>query len=70
MKIEKVKKATIKDLTLIIDDLKNIQFEEQLSYKFNTNDLQNTQFVEDFLSKIKRLSAPICICKQAPGMKM
>ena len=54
MEIEKVKNATIKDLTSIIDDMKNIQLEEQLSYKFNTNDLQNAQFVENFLSEIEK----------------
>jgi hypothetical protein len=54
MEIEKVKNATIKDLTSIIDDLKHIQFEEQLSYQFNTNDLQSPQFVDDFLSEIKK----------------
>ncbi len=46
MEIERVKKATINDLVLIIDDIKNIRFEEKLSYKFNTKDLQNDQFVE------------------------
>jgi len=54
MEIEKVRNATIKDLTSIIDDMKNIQLEEQLSYKFNTNDLQNAQFVENFLSEIEK----------------
>jgi len=53
MEIEKVKKSTIKDLVSIIDDLKNIRFEEKLSYKFNTKNLQNDQYVEDFLNKIK-----------------
>jgi len=54
MEIEKVKKATINDLASIIDDMKNIRFEEQLSYKFNTNDLQNARFVENFLNDIKK----------------
>lgn len=54
MEIEKVKKATIKDLTSIIDDIKNIQFEEKLSYKFNTKSLQNVQYVENFLNNIKK----------------
>ena len=54
MEIERVKIATINDLTLIIDELKNIRLEEQLSYKFNTNDLQSAQFVEDFLSEIRK----------------
>jgi hypothetical protein len=54
MEIERVKIDTIKNLTSIIDDLKNIQFEEQLSYKFNTNNLQKTNFIDDFLSEIKK----------------
>jgi len=54
MEIEKVKKATIKDLVSIIDGIKNIQFEEKLSYKFNTKELQDVQYVEDFLNKIKK----------------
>lgn len=54
MEIEKVKKATITDLVSIIDDIKNIRFEEKLSYKFNTKDLQNVQFVENFLNNIKK----------------
>ena len=54
MEIEKVKKATIADLVLIISDIKNIRFEEKLSYKFNTKDLQNVQFVENFLNNIKK----------------
>ncbi|MFH1991718.1 MAG: GIY-YIG nuclease family protein [Pseudomonadota bacterium] len=54
MEIEKVKKATINDLVSTIDDIKNIRFEEKLSYKFNTNDLQNVQFVEKFLNNIKK----------------
>ena len=54
MEIEKVKKATINDLVSIIDDIKNIRFEEKLSYKFNTKDLQNVQFVENLLNKIKK----------------
>ena len=54
MKIEKVKKATIADFVSIIEELKNIRFEEKLSYKFNTKDLQNDQFVENFLNKIKK----------------
>ncbi len=54
MEIERVKKATINDLVLIIDDIKNIRFEEKLSYKFNTKDLQNDQFVENFLNNIKK----------------
>lgn len=54
MEIEKVKKATINDLVSIIDDIKNIRFEEKLSYKFNTKDLQNAQFLENFLNSIKK----------------
>ena len=54
MEIEKVKKATIADLASIITDLKNIRFEEKLSYKFNTKDLQKPQSVEDFLHNIKK----------------
>ena len=54
MEIEKVKKATINDFVSIIDDIKNIQFEEKLSYKFNTMDFQNVQFVENFLNNIKK----------------
>ena len=54
MEIEKVKKATIADFVSIIEELKNIRFEEKLSYKFNTKDLQNDQFVENFLNKIKK----------------
>ena len=53
MEIEKVKKATINDLVSIVDDIKNIRFEEKLSYKFNTKDLQNVQFVENLLNNIK-----------------
>ena len=51
MEIEKVKKTTIADFVSIIEELKNIRFEEKLSYKFNTKDLQNDQFVENFLNK-------------------
>jgi len=54
MEIEKVQKATINDLVSIIDDIKNIRLEEKLSYKFNTKDLQNVQFVENFLNNIKK----------------
>ncbi len=54
MEIEKVKTATINDLVSIIDGIKNIRFEEKLSYKFNTKDLQNVQFVENLLNKIKK----------------
>ena len=54
MEIEKLKKATIDDLVAIIDDIKNIQFEETFPYEFNTNDLQNVRFVEKFLNKIKK----------------
>ena len=54
MEIEKVKKATIADFVSIIEELKNIRFEEKLSYKFNTKDLHNDQFVENFLNKIKK----------------
>ena len=53
MEIEKVKKATINDLVSIIDGIKNIQSEEKLSYKFNTKDLQNVHYVENFLNNIK-----------------
>jgi len=53
MEIEKVKKATIKDLVSIIDGIKNIQFEEKLSYKFNTKELQNHHYIENFLNNIK-----------------
>jgi hypothetical protein len=54
MNIEKVKKATIADLASIITDLENLRFEKKTSYKFNTKDLQNAQFVENFLNKIKK----------------
>lgn len=54
MEIEKVKKATIKDLVSIIDGIKNIQFKEKLSYKFNTKELQNVHYIENFLNKIKK----------------
>jgi len=54
MEIEKVKKDTINDLVSIIDDIKNIQFEEKLSYKFNTKDLQNVHYVENLLNNIKK----------------
>ena len=53
MEIEKVKRATINDLLSIIDGIKNIQFEKKISYKFNTKDLQNVQYVENFLKNIK-----------------
>lgn len=54
MNIKNVKKATISDLVSIIDELKHIRCEEKLSYKFNTKDLQNTQFLESFLTSIKK----------------
>ena len=54
MEFEKVKNTTINNLTSIIDEMRNIQFEEQLDYIFNTKDLQNAQFVKDFLSAIKK----------------
>ncbi|MBC8488533.1 MAG: GIY-YIG nuclease family protein [Bacteroidetes bacterium] len=54
MEIEKVKKATINDLLSIIDGIKNIQFEEKLSYKFNTKELQNDHYRENFLNNIKK----------------
>ena len=54
MEIEKVKKATINDLVSIIDGIKNIQFEEKLSYKFSTQNLQNIHYVESFLNNIKK----------------
>ena len=53
MEIEKVKKAAITDLASIIDGIKNIQFENKISYKFNTKDIQNIQYVENFLNNIK-----------------
>ena len=53
MEIEKVKKATIANFVSIIEELKNIRFEKKLSYKFNTKNLQNDQFVKNFLNKIK-----------------
>ncbi len=53
MDIKKVKKAIINDLVSIIDGIKNIQFEKKMSYKFNTKDLQNVQYVENFLNQIK-----------------
>jgi hypothetical protein len=54
MEIEKVKKDIINDLVSIIDDIKNIQFEEKLSYKFNTKDLQNVHYVDTLLNNIKK----------------
>ncbi|MBU2522008.1 MAG: hypothetical protein KKD50_07250 [Proteobacteria bacterium] len=54
MEIEKIKKATIADFVSLIDELKNIRFGKKLSYKFNTKDLQNDQFVENFLNNIKK----------------
>ena len=54
MEIEKVKKATIADFVSIIEELKNIRFEEKLSYKFNTKDLQNVEFVKRSLNNIKK----------------
>lgn len=54
MEIDKVKKATINDLVSIIDNIENVRFEEKLSYKFNTKDLQNVQFAENFLDNIKK----------------
>ncbi len=54
MDIVKIKKATIDDLALIIEDLKNIRFEDKLSYNFNTKDIQDAKFVELFLNRIKK----------------
>ena len=54
MNIENVKKGTIADLKSIITDLENLRFEEKSPFKFNTKDLQNDQFVEDFLNKIRK----------------
>jgi hypothetical protein len=54
MEIEKVKNSTINDLTSIIEDIKNIKIVEKLSYEFNTRNLQNLQYVENFLSNIKK----------------
>ena len=54
MEPEKIKNAVIKDLIAIIDDLKNIQLKDRLSYKLNTKDLKNTQFAEEFLYNIKK----------------
>jgi len=54
MEIEKIKKTTINDLLSIIDDIKNLRFENKLSYEFNTKDLQNDPFLESFLYSIKK----------------
>jgi hypothetical protein len=54
MDIVRVKNDTISELNTIIDDLKNLQLEEILSYKFNTKDLKSDQFVDNFLTIIKK----------------
>jgi len=53
MEIEKIKIATIKSLKKIIDELEDIRIEGKLSYKFNTKDLNNNQFIDNLLNEIK-----------------
>ena len=53
MEIEQIKKDTINDLQAIITELKKIQFAGKISYKFNTLDLQDEYYVENFLEKMK-----------------
>ena len=53
MDIERVKYATINNLMSIIEELENIRLEGRLSYKFNTNDLENDQFLDNLLNEMK-----------------
>ena len=52
-KIEEIKSATIKNLEEIIKGIDKIIFEEHLSYKFNTKDIQNNEYIDNCLQKIK-----------------
>lgn len=45
--------ATIKELLLTIDGIKNIRLEKEITYQFNTKELNNAQYIENFLNNIK-----------------
>jgi hypothetical protein len=53
MEIKEIQETTINDLESIIDGIRNIHFLEKLSYRFNTMNIQNEQYVKDFLINIK-----------------
>lgn len=53
MEINQIKKDTINDLQEIIEELKDIQFANELSFKLNTLDLQNEHYIEKFLDNVK-----------------
>jgi len=54
MEIEQIKKKTIDDLASLIEDLRNIRFENHIPYNLNTKDIQDVKYVDRFLKRIKR----------------
>jgi ethanolamine utilization cobalamin adenosyltransferase len=54
MDVKAIRETTIRDLESIILGIRNIEFNEELSYSFNTQEIQNAQFVENLLDEIRK----------------
>jgi hypothetical protein len=53
MDVKVIQETAIRDLESIILGIRNIEFIEELSYSFNTQEIQNAQFVQDLLDEIR-----------------
>jgi hypothetical protein len=54
MDVKKIQETTISNLESIIEGVRNIEFVEEVSYSFNTNEIQGERFVESLLTRIQK----------------
>ena len=53
MDVKVIQETAIRDLESIIVGIRNIEFLEEFSYSFNTQEIQSDQFVENLLGEIR-----------------
>jgi len=54
MDVKMIQETAVRDLEFIIVEIKNIEFLEEFSYSFNTQEIQSDQFVENLLDEIRK----------------
>ena len=54
MDVKVIQETAIRDLESIIVEIRNIEFVKELSYSFNTQEIQNAQFFENLLEEIQK----------------
>lgn len=53
MDVKVIQETAIRDLESVIVGIKNIEFLEEFSYSFNTQEIQSAEFVENLLAEIR-----------------